>query len=524
MGFISPSDFDTTPAHVCLAVVGSVFVALLSRIFYCQYVHPLAVFHGPWYATSFSLVGAVISVLQKEPQFFMYLARKYGTSLPIRISPTTLLFPSSSSLKHIYRSPHLNTKSALYGTGALGPPHLFTTLDGDEHRKLRKALSNAPWTIGPLKKTWESRFDKLVMLFVEKMGQHADEGQVVCVSDKVAEFAADIMSMVSFGKPFGCVKNGTDERGVLKNWRKGLGFFGFVGRFRFFRDYVMKTSVLGAWFLPSMSNDSGMGWLMCEADRQVSIREKQNKEKAFEGMSDFLQYCLAARFSPSHPLTPTQKRAHVTLLIQAGADTTGTALGSILRFIFTSPPTLARLRSEITTADKAGYLSTPIQYDETRRHLPYFQACVKEGLRLHPPATNLFARVVPKDGAMVDGVWVPGGMEITSYAYVVQRDRHLYGDDADKFRPERWLEGEKKSSEMDASQFVFGMGARVCLGKDIAVLELCKLLPEMIRRFDVEVVQQGRYVVVGGVAYNEGFLGRFVKRNVGVNMRSLAIV
>lgn len=105
-----------------------------------------------------------------------------------------LLFPRPSALKDIYWDPQCNQKSGLYGTGALGPPHLFSTLDGDQHRALRKALSNAPWTIGQLKNTWESRFDDQVTLFVKKMHEHAAAKRTVCISDKVAEFAADIMS------------------------------------------------------------------------------------------------------------------------------------------------------------------------------------------------------------------------------------------------------------------------------------------------------------------------------------------
>lgn len=200
-----------------------------------------------------------------------------------------LLFPRPSALRDIYRDPECNTKSGLYGTGALGPPHLFTTLDGDKHRALRKALSNAPWTIGQLKKTWESRFDEQVNLFIEKMHEHAVAQRSVCLSDKVAQFAADIMSMISFTDPFGCVANQRDEKDVLSNWRKGLGFFGFVGRFRFFRENVIKLPVVGLWFLPSVSNESGMGWLMCEADRQVTEREELVKQKGFEGEPDFMQ-------------------------------------------------------------------------------------------------------------------------------------------------------------------------------------------------------------------------------------------
>ena len=200
-----------------------------------------------------------------------------------------LFFPRASALKDIYWDPKLNTKAALYGSGALGPPHLFSTLNGEEHKQLRKALSNAPWTIGQLKKTWEGRFDNQVQLFVSKMREHAAADRVVCLSDKVAEFAADIMSMISFTEPFGCVKNQRDEKMILENWRKGLVFFGFAARFQFFRDTVLKIPALGNWFLPAFNPDHGNGWLMAEADRQVTRRETINSEKPFSGNPDFMQ-------------------------------------------------------------------------------------------------------------------------------------------------------------------------------------------------------------------------------------------
>lgn len=187
--------------------------------------------------------------------------------------------------------------------------------------------------------------------------------------------------------------------------------------------------------------------------------------------------CLEARMD-GHPLNASQKRAHVTLLIQAGADTTGTALGSILRYLTTNPTILKKAREEIERAEQAGKLSNPVQFEEVRVHLPYFVACIKEGIRLDPPATNLFARVAPKEGKVIDGHYIPGGTEITSNAYVVQRDPQLYAPDPETYRPERWLESQAKANEMDAASFTFGVGPRVCLGKDIAIMELYKLLPE----------------------------------------------
>jgi cytochrome P450 len=188
---------------------------------------------------------------------------------------------------------------------------------------------------------------------------------------------------------------------------------------------------------------------------------------------------LEARFSDGSSLTGTQTRAHVTLLIQAGADTTATALGSILRFLTTDPSALARARAEIAVAEEDKLLSTPVKYEETRRHLPFFCACIREGLRLHPPAVNLFARVVPKGGKVIDGHFVPAGTNVTSHGYVVQRDPATYSSDAEVFRPERWMTDEKRVYELEAAQFTFGVGSRGCLGKDVAYMEMYKLLPEV---------------------------------------------
>lgn len=97
------------------------------------------------------------------------------------------------------------------------------------------------------------------------------------------------MTMLSFTEPWGFVRNSRDERNILKSWRKGLDFFGFVGRFRWFRNVVMK-STWGLYFLPTMSDDAGMGYLMSQADKQVSDRETLITTENFsQSKPDFLQ-------------------------------------------------------------------------------------------------------------------------------------------------------------------------------------------------------------------------------------------
>jgi cytochrome P450 len=62
----------------------------------------------------------------------------------------------------------------------------------------------------------------------------------------------------------------------------------------------------------------------------------------------------------------------------------------------------------------------------------------------------------------------------------------VYGADAESWRPERWLEIEATGRGTDVERyfFAFGMGTRTCIGKNISLLEMSKLVPQMLRKFD----------------------------------------
>lgn len=52
------------------------------------------------------------------------------------------------------------------------------------------------------------------------------------------------------------------------------------------------------------------------------------------------------------------------------------------------------------------------------------------------------------------------------------RDKAIHGTDADAWRPERWL--EEGAEVLERFSFTFGFGGRVCLGRDIALMEIYK--------------------------------------------------
>jgi cytochrome P450 len=125
-------------------------------------------------------------------------------------------------------------------------------------------------------------------------------------------------------------------------------------------------------------------------------------------------------------------------------------------------------------------ISSPIQDAEARK-LPYLQAVIKEGLRIFPPVVGLMSKVVPPEGDVIDNLFVPGGTRIGYGAYGIFRDKKIWGQDADTFRPERWLEAlPEKAKEMELTlELIFSYGKYQCLGKNLAMMELNKIFVEV---------------------------------------------
>jgi cytochrome P450 len=117
------------------------------------------------------------------------------------------------------------------------------------------------------------------------------------------------------------------------------------------------------------------------------------------------------------------------------------------------------------------------------RELPYLQGVIKEGLRIFPPVTGLLMKQVPPEGDVINGMFVPGGTRIGTSAWGIQRNKNVYGNDADLFRPERWLHGAvdaDRRSQMDKClEVVFSFGRYTCLGKPVALIELNKVFVEV---------------------------------------------
>lgn len=164
----------------------------------------------------------------------------------------------------------------------------------------------------------------------------------------------------------------------------------------------------------------------------------------------------------------------------AGSDTTATAMGATLLHIITNPRVLSQLQQEIAQTP----LSRPVARDAEIRTMTYLQAVIKEGLRIFPPITGFMSKEVPADGDTWKGMCFPPGTRIGLCMWGICRNAHVWGTDADQFRPERWLNASpEQRAVMDSTlDLVFGSGKWGCLGRNIAQLELNKVLVEVRAR------------------------------------------
>jgi len=210
--------------------------------------------------------------------------------------------------------------------------------------------------------------------------------------------------------------------------------------------------------------------------------------KSMDGRSDML-----ASFA-RHGLSKDDLFSEAILQILAGSDTTATAIRSTMLYLIAHPRVYTKLQAEIdaTVSSDATVFSGSargVVQDTTLRDLPYLQAVVREGLRVHPPVTDVVPKLVPKDGdtVSVEGkqYYLPGGTNVSYNAWGVNHDKAMFGADADFFRPERWLleDNELNQEQLNAmrrtTEMIFGYGKYQCLGKPIAWLEITKVIFEV---------------------------------------------
>jgi cytochrome P450 len=220
---------------------------------------------------------------------------------------------------------------------------------------------------------------------------------------------------------------------------------------------------------------------------------------------------LALALKDTETLTPMILQSisdQVKTFLFAGHDTTSILLQRAFYALSIHPACLAKIRAEHDSIfgdsdPKEVFLARP---DETIKALVYTSACIKEALRLWPPAGSARMSHNGLKIRMSDGQEVCLD-ECVLYLcqHLIQRDRKVYGETADDFIPERWVgDIDTSSATVDedgsatgaskipiSSWRAFERGPRNCIGQELANLEARVILACTLRRYDFVKVGAG---------------------------------
>ncbi|CAN6718729.1 unnamed protein product [Malus baccata var. baccata] len=143
---------------------------------------------------------------------------------------------------------------------------------------------------------------------------------------------------------------------------------------------------------------------------------------------------------------------------------------------------------DLLSRDTSKWVKEPLFFEEVDR-LTYLKAALSETLRLYPSVPQDSKHTI-NDDVLPSGTFVPAGSSVTYSIYGIGRMKFIWGEDCLEFKPERWLSLDGKKMEVqDSYKFVsFNAGPRICLGKDLAYLQMKSIAAAVLLRHRLVVV------------------------------------
>jgi len=389
-----------------------------------------------------------------------------------------LSFNSAQAWEDIYghRQGMLNMHKDPIHVGSVDPIPGVTTLtmaDDANHARQRRALSY-PFSQKALLDQ-EDIVQGYVDMFIQKLGVKADAGTNVNLVDYLNYTTFDIIGDLAFGEPFGCLK---DEK--FHDWVALIFETIKVGALE---QATRRFAEAGGPFQSFLVNRIPQYMRLLRRSHLVKSREKvlRRLEKPDSDHRDFIWYILQQQ--QRHQLKQDEIVVNGALFIVAGSETTANLLSGLFARLLRNPDKYKKLVDELRPA----FHSDKDLTSEAMSKLPYFNACIEEGLRIHPPVPAGLLRTVPKGGAYIDGMWVEEGTSVCVTAWAAHHNAANFKN-PDEFVPERWLGDPEYATDNKKGMAPFSLGPRGCIGKHLSYMEMRVIMGRLLWNYDIASV------------------------------------
>jgi cytochrome P450 len=285
----------------------------------------------------------------------------------------------------------------------------------------------------------------------------------------------DIIGELCFAEPFGCLDQGSATHWstsvinvfIAATYTQAIRRLSGVNTWlEKFMTYILIPRKYAKWTALHLENSRR------KTSRRIAEADREH--------SDFI-YQILTRVSKSQ-LTETEVYLNIALFISAGTDTTATALTGWTYFMCTHKNACKRAADEVRNAIRT---SDDIVWEKVKG-LRYLDATINEALRLYAPSPASQQRVIPPGGALIDGYWLPAGTTVAVSPWSSTHSETNFHD-PEGFWPERWLGENSFTNDHLSASLPFGNGPRVCIGKNLAQMELRVVAAHMLWNFNFEL-------------------------------------
>ncbi|KAF3493990.1 hypothetical protein DY000_02058407 [Brassica cretica] len=293
-------------------------------------------------------------------------------------------------------------------------------------------------------------------------------------------------------------------------------------------------------FEPKLGRNGWIGYLA----KVINTRKQELMSQQESGHDD---HDLLSRFmmKKKEAYSDTFLQHVVLNFILAGRDTSSVALSWFFWLITMHPTVEEQIVREIcsvlietrgTENNAASWTEEPLGFDEIDR-LVYLKAALSETLRLYPSVPE-DSKHVENDDVLPDGTFVPAGSSVSYSIYAAGRMKSTWGEDYLEFIPEtgpalgrpcpeRWISPiDGKFINHDQYRFVaFNAGPRICLGKDLAYLQMKTIAAAVLLRHRITVVPGHRVEQKMSLTLfmKNGLLVNLHKRDLEGTIKSLVV-
>jgi hypothetical protein len=363
---------------------------------------------------------------------------------------------------------------------------------------------------------YEGLVDSTIALLLSRLDtQYADTGDVLDLGLWLQFFAFDVIGELTFSKRLGFLAHGCDVENIIRSIGVNFDRISVLGQMPALDLCLWKNPIYLRFFakaVPSPIINFGQRRLEerlnAELDADVSAVDisdpelhEKDLERSQQTKPDFLTRFLHLRKEHADSISDQQVLAYLFANVNAGSDTTAAILRAIFYHLLKNPASLKKLEDELEDAVNIGKLSAPFPSWTESQGLPYLSAVIKEALRLNPALALPLERVVPPSGLNLElesprksldpmSYYFPAGTIVGISPWVFQRDPRIFGANPLSWNPDRWLHANAK--HMENELLTFGAGKRTCLGRNIAMLELHKLVPAVLLRYKMQLADENK--------------------------------